>query len=117
MTTALARTPRPSGYKSKAEARWAERLAVLARCGPGDPLAVLSWSYEPVTLRLGSDARYTPDFMVIRNDRVIEFQEVKGFMREAARVRIQVAARMYPMFRFVIAWAKDGGFTIEEVQP
>jgi hypothetical protein len=65
---------------------------------------------------LGDDTRYTPDFMVIKNDGTIEFHEVKGFMRPAARVKIKVAARMFPWFRWYICWASGKEhFEIEEV--
>jgi hypothetical protein len=57
--------------------------------------------FEAVTLKLADDCRYTPDFMVIADDDVVEFHEVKGgFWRDDAKVKIRVAAQMYPMFRF-----------------
>jgi hypothetical protein len=38
---------------------------------------------------------------VIGKDDVVEFHEVKGgFWRDDAKVKIRVAAAMYPMFRF-----------------
>jgi hypothetical protein len=50
---------------------------------------------------MGDDCRYTPDFMVIAEDDVVEFHEVKGgFWRDDAKVKIRVAAELYPMFRF-----------------
>lgn len=56
--------------------------------------------FEAVTLRLGDDCRYTPDFMVIAEDDVVEFHEVKGHWRDDAKVKIRVASERYPMFRF-----------------
>ena len=58
------------------------------------------WDFEPMKLRLGEGAWYTPDFGVMLSDQSFEFYEVKGFWREAARVRIKVAAERYPMFQF-----------------
>jgi hypothetical protein len=56
--------------------------------------------FEAVTLKLAHDTRYTPDFMVMESDGTITFIECKGFWREDAKVKIKVAAEMYPMFRF-----------------
>jgi hypothetical protein len=56
--------------------------------------------FEEITLALGGGARYTPDFWVQGDDDVLEFHEVKGHWREAALVRIKVAAGKYPQFRF-----------------
>jgi hypothetical protein len=56
--------------------------------------------FEEITLALGGGARYTPDFWVQGDDDVLEFHEVKGHWREAAKVRIKVASAKYPQFRF-----------------
>jgi hypothetical protein len=50
------------------------------------------WRYEPIRIRLADGAWYTPDFLVITNDGRTQVFETKGFWREAARVRIKVAA-------------------------
>ncbi len=64
-------------------------------------LGQLVHGYEAITLRLGADCRFTPDFFVIAGDDVLEFHEVKGsFIRDDAKVKLRVAAEMYPMFRF-----------------
>lgn len=69
--------------------------------------------FEAVTLRLGDDVRYTPDFLVIAKDDVVEFHEVKGgFWRDDAKAKIRIAAEMYPMFRFYFFFRepkKNGG--------
>jgi hypothetical protein len=56
--------------------------------------------FEQITLKLAHDTRYTPDFWVQEDDGTITFVECKGFWREDAKVKIKVAAEMYPMFRF-----------------
>jgi len=43
----------------------------------------------------------------------IECHEVKGFWRDDARVKIRVAASLYP-FRFVAVTKTKGGWDIEE---
>ena len=52
-----------------------------------------------------------PDFAVLPADGVLEIHEVKGFWQDDARVKIKVAASLYP-FRFVAMKArakKHGG--------
>lgn len=61
------------------------------------------YAYEGMTLSLAHRARYTPDFCVLLADGTLEFHECKGtFVREAALVRLKVAATMFP-FRFILA--------------
>lgn len=57
---------------------------------------------QPLKLNLapGLACTYTPDFMVIRNDGILEFHETKGFWHDDARVKIKVAADKFP-FVFV----------------
>jgi hypothetical protein len=57
---------------------------------------IIEWSYKPVRLRIGDGIYYTPDFRVVFNDRTVTYYEIKGFMREAARVRIHAAAERHP---------------------
>lgn len=86
---------------------------------------ILSWEFEGLSLKLGRGARFKPDFIVHRvtldsdghSYDVIECREVKGKWREAARVRIKVAASKYPWCRF-IAVSKDGaGWKTERFEP
>lgn len=100
----------PSGpkFKSKAEARYAELLERQRRAGQ-----IESWRYEAITLRIGLGARYSPDFLVVMNDGRMRLVEVKGHMKEAARVRLRVAVEMYPQFAWLLVWAKNGGFEPE----
>jgi hypothetical protein len=63
-------------------------------------LGQLDHGFEEIALRLADGSWYTPDFWVKAKDDVLEFHEVKGHWREAARVRIRVAAERYPQFRF-----------------
>ncbi|MHC4616450.1 MAG: DUF1064 domain-containing protein [Planctomycetota bacterium] len=83
-------------YKNKAEEAYAGYLHLL-KCGK----VILDYHYEDVKLRLGEGTFFTPDFLVIYKDR-FEFHEVKGFMREAARVRINTAASLYPWAKFLV---------------
>ena len=79
------------------------------------------WSWigiQCVTLKLANDTRYTPDFFVIgsQSGQVVA-KEVKGFFRDDAKVKIKVAARMFPWISFELV-RKDGhGWKIEHVNP
>lgn len=110
---ALARDLPAVQYASKLEAAWAQQLALLQRAGE-----VRAWVYEGVTLRLADGARYTPDFLVITSRGEIELHEVKGHMREAANVRLKVAAALFPWFRLVLVRRGAGArgqWTCDEV--
>lgn len=98
---------------NKTEARRAQELESL-RLGN----IVKSWQFEAVTLVLADRCRYTPDFFVEYADGHLVFEEVKGFWRDDARVKIKVAARLYPMFSFralrVRKASEGGGWQREE---
>lgn len=78
----------------------------------------IAWyKFECITLKLADDTRYTPDFAVMLADGAMEMHEVKGFWRDDARIKIKIAADMFP-FRFVSARKRpkkaSGGWDIEE---
>jgi hypothetical protein len=108
-----ARQPKPPAgpkFRSKAEARYAAILESQRAAGQID-----SWRHEAVTLTLANGVRYTPDFLVVERGRMTLI-EVKGFMREAARVRLRVAVEQYPHFGWCLIWAKKGGFEPEKLR-
>lgn len=87
----------PTGTMNKTEKAYAENLENRKRAG-----LILWWYFEGVKLRLADNTFYTCDFAVLANDGVLEMHEVKGFWTDDARVKIKVAAAIYP-FRFVAA--------------
>ena len=93
---------------NKTEARYAEHLERLKLAGE-----ILWYQYEAVTLKLADDTRYTPDFMVLLANGELEAHEVKGFWRDDARVKIKVAARLFP-FRFIAVSMPKGGIWVTE---
>lgn len=82
---------------NKLEARFALQLEAHRRNGEID-----SYEFEGVTLKIGDDCRYTPDFFVVDNDGWIIFYETKGYFRDDAKAKIRSAAKQYPYFRFVL---------------
>lgn len=106
-----ARGLRAPGVMNKLEQRYAGHLEQRRLAGE-----VLWWAYEAVTFRLAKDTRYTPDFVLLLADGLVEFRETKGYWRDDAKVKIKVAAALFP-FRFVAVTAaskKDGGGWKEE---
>jgi hypothetical protein len=75
---------------NKTERHRAIQLEAMKRDGQ-----IRDWGFEAMSLKLGAGAYYTPDFMVIENDGTLRFEETKGHWREAARVRIKVAASLF----------------------
>jgi hypothetical protein len=61
---------------------------------------ILWHKFEAIKLRLADATFYTPDFAVLPASGVLEMHEVKGFWRDDARVKIKVAASIYPL-RFI----------------
>ena len=106
MTRKLAHAGRLGAPKTmnRTEAAWAQELAKMQAAGE-----LRWWGYEQIKLELGHAAWFTPDFAVIWADGELSFDEVKGFWREAARVRIKVAATRYPYFRFRVIERGEGG--------
>lgn len=75
----------------------------------------VTWfKFEGLKLRLADKTFYTPDFFVMRTSGELEVHEVKGFWEDDARVKIKVAAELYP-FRFFAIKAKRGEWEIEEI--
>jgi hypothetical protein len=72
--------------------------------------------FEQVTLKLAPDLRYTPDFAVYDAAGLLAFYEVKGgFFADDAKVKIKMAAQIFPMHSFHLARKIRGAWIIEEV--
>jgi hypothetical protein len=95
---------------NKTEERYAWVLEGRKQAGE-----IQRYEFEKITLKLGDDCRYTPDFYVVNRESEVEFHEVKGFFRDDAKVKIKVAAEMFP-FRFFLAQVVKGGWDVKEIQ-
>lgn len=60
---------------------------------------ILWFEFEGMKFRLADKTFYTPDFAVMMADGEIQMHEVKGYWEDDARVKIKVAAELFP-FRF-----------------
>lgn len=87
----FARACHKTGEMNKYESAYAKVLDARLKAGE-----ITAYAFERYKLRLGQACYYTPDFMVVRADGVMEFHEVKGFWEEDARVKIKAAADQYP---------------------
>ena len=108
-TRALGRLP--AGTMNKTEAAYAAFLETLVLCKD-----VLWFKFEGIKLRLADSTFYSPDFLVLKADGALECHEVKGHWEDDARVKIKVAASIYPM-QFIavqaLAKSKGGGWKVE----
>jgi hypothetical protein len=78
---------------------------------------VVWYRFEGLKLRLANATFYTPDFAVMLSTGELQCHEVKGHWQDDARVKIKVAAEMYPI-RFIAVKRRakrDGGGFSEEV--
>ena len=100
-----------TGTMNKTEQAYAATLDARRHVGE-----VAWFKFEGVKLRLADNTFYTPDFAVMLADGALEMHEVKGYWQDDARVKIKIAADMYPM-RFLAIQAKakkdGGGWEIE----
>lgn len=98
-----------SGEMNKTEAAYAATV-LEPRKQAGE---ILWYGFESMTFKLADDTRYTPDFPVLLANGEMEMHEtkVKAIFQDDAKVKIKVAAKMFP-FRFILAFQrpkKDGG--------
>ena len=98
---------RQPGEMNRTEKAYAAHLELLRRAGD-----VLWFEFDAVKLRLADKTFYTPDFLVMRADDTLEVHEVKGFWEDDARVKIKVAASLFP-FKFLAIKKDKAGWAVE----
>lgn len=101
-----------TGQMNKTESEYYQYLKTLERANE-----ILWFKFEGLKFKLANNTTYTPDFVVMNKDGLIELHEVKGYWIDDARVKIKVAADMYP-FKFMAIKKRTkklgGGWEIEE---
>lgn len=100
----------PAGTMNNTEAAYDAHLQMLHRAGE-----IIWHKFEHIKLRLADKTFLTVDFAVLPASGLLELREVKGFFRDDAKVKIKVAASMYP-FKFILVRRRpkrDGGGWIE----
>jgi hypothetical protein len=98
-----------TGQMNKTEEAYQSYLEILRRADE-----IISYKFEALKFRLADNTFYTPDFFVMKPDRTLELHEVKGFWQDDARVKIKVAASLFPMFVFRAIKKKGKSWEIEE---
>lgn len=99
------RTP---GTMNKTEEAYADELTSQRNLG------VIEWfAFEAMKFKLADKTYYTPDFIVLRTDGILEAREVKGFWEDDARVKIKVAAAMFPV-KFMAITRERKEWKVEE---
>lgn len=96
-----------AGERNKTEAKYEAYLEKQKLAGE-----VLSYCFEPLHLRLADKTFYKPDFLVLNKACEVEFHEVKGsryIFQDDAKVKVKVAAKLFPYFRFRVAYPQKGG--------
>jgi hypothetical protein len=96
------------GVMNGLETKYAQRLEMLKYQGE-----ILWYAFEGMKFRLADKTFYTPDFMVLTADNQLKAFECKGHWLDDARVKIKVAAEMYPI-QFVGVTLKSGTWEYEK---
>lgn len=96
-----------AGTRNRTEAAYELHLLERARAGE-----VVWFRFEGLKLRLADSTFYTPDFAVMLAGGQMECHEVKGYWLDDARVKVKVAAELYP-FRFIAATKSKTGWDKE----
>jgi hypothetical protein len=90
-------------FRNETERRYAAQLALEMKAG-----VITYYAYQYFRLPLARGAHYTPDFASWLPDGRIRLDEVKGFLREAARIRHLMARERYPQFLWRMLCYENG---------
>lgn len=101
--------PKAERAMNKTEAEFAQHLEFRKAAGE-----LVWWAFEPFRIRLADDTYYRPDFVTVDKSERTEIYEVKGHMREAARVRLKVAVEKLP-YKFFLVRKHKGGLRVVRV--
>jgi len=88
-------------FRSRWEANYARYLQFLKERGD-----ILEWEHEPITFWFKGIKRgtvsYLPDFRVTENNSDIAYHEVKGYMDQRSRTKLERMRRQYPSVRLIL---------------
>ena len=99
----------PKNIMNKTEAAYANHLYLQQVLKE-----IVDFRFEPFGLKLADKTYYHPDFLVVFADH-FEIHEVKGFMREDANVKLKVAAKLFPWFKFKLVKRIKKEWEIKEI--
>ena len=105
-----------TGEMNKTEERFAQHLELERHTG-----RVQWWKFEGVKLMLAKNTSLTVDFAVLPDTGILTMIDVKGskaMVTDDARVKMKLAAELYPfVFKLAYPRAKGEGWDIEEIVP
>lgn len=103
--------PKKQHGPNKTESAYGSYLSGLQQVGE-----IVRCRFEGLKFRLAQRTSYCPDFIVTMPDNSIQCHEVKARWgngkpgwRDDARVKIKVAAELFPEFTFVAVWPNGRG--------
>jgi hypothetical protein len=94
----------PKGIDSTYELAYLKSLETQKQAG-----TIRAYYVKPGSLRLGTGCHYEPDFMVVTEDGTLEYHEVKGPTRFAAKslTKLKAAAHIYQDIVFKLCMGKS----------
>ena len=98
-----------AGQMNKTEAAFGAHLELLKKAGE-----IREYWFERWTWKLADGVRYTPDFVVLTDTGLVAY-EVKGFMRDDARIKCRTFAQLFPL-RLIVVRKEGPGWEYEEVR-
>ena len=103
------RTNYVAGVMNKLESAYTKYLDLQVAGGD-----IHAYKFESIKLKLADRTTYSPDFLVITKDGTVELHETKGYWEDDARVKIKVAAAMFPYFVFRGVTRSKGSWVKED---
>jgi hypothetical protein len=97
-----------AGTLNRTEREYRDMLELRQKAGE-----VAWYKFEGLKLRLADATFYSPDFVVMLADGRLECHEVKGHWQDDARVKIKVAASLYPFQFYGVKKIKGGAWEVE----
>lgn len=114
---------RKPGEMNKTEAAYDAYLGLLLRAGEID-----GYKFEGIKLKLANNTFFTPDFLVMAKDGVLELHDTKGttkklrvsgekeaapWIEEDAKIKLKLVAELYPFRVFAVFKVKEGWHKME----
>ena len=122
-----ARGRKPPGKMNSTEQAYSAHLEARKMAGE-----ILGWWFEGITLKLGPDCRFNPDFLIQLADGTLELHDTKARMKKTAkdgsayfkplieddaRAKLSVTAGMFPFSVFTAYKNPDGtSWQVEEIK-